>query len=167
MIDIWRCLVSFLLRLWLFTTVKYLFTEATVSFRWDWSGLPCLVQFLTWLHVSECRNLWNIERETNFSSIKLIVKNGNKNPVFFLSKSSKFPKVWTYDFVQISMTYGTNIFYRNVWRDFRLPISALATAARKNCNCKFTVKINFPIGHFMLPLLMLTLEFLSLWTTCW
>ena len=26
--------------------------KATVCFRWDWSGLPCLVQLLSWLHVS-------------------------------------------------------------------------------------------------------------------
>ena len=33
--------------------------EAMASFRWDWSGLPCLVQPLTLLHVSEYRNFWN------------------------------------------------------------------------------------------------------------
>ena len=64
----------------------------------------------------------------------------------------------TYDFVQISLAYGRNIFKRNVWRDFRLPMSALATVARKRFNGKFTAKIDFPIGYFMLPLLMLTLE---------
>ena len=26
--------------------------KATVSFRWNWSGLPCLVQLLTWLYTS-------------------------------------------------------------------------------------------------------------------
>ena len=35
---------------------------------------------------------------------------------------------------------------------------ALATVARKSFNEKLTAKINFPIGHFKLPLLMLTLE---------
>ena len=43
-------------------------------------------------------------------------------------------------------------------RDFRLPMSALTTVARKSFNGKFTAKIDFPIGHFMLPLLMLTVE---------
>ena len=38
------------------------------------------------------------------------------------------------------------------------PMSALATVARKSFNGKFTAKIDFPVGHFMLPLLMLTLE---------
>ena len=47
---------------------------------------------------------------------------------------------------------------RNVWRDVRLPMAALAMAARKSFNGKFTGKIDFPIGHFILPLLMLTLN---------
>ena len=42
-------------------------------------------------------------------------------------------------------------------------MSALATVALKSFNSKFTTKIDFPIGHFMLPLLMLTLEALSLY----
>ena len=54
-------------------------------------------------------------------------------------------------------------------------MSALATVERKSYNGKFAAKIDFPIGHFMLPLLMLTLEILSfsihylikIWTTCW
>ena len=49
-------------------------------------------------------------------------------------------------------------------RDFRFPMSALAMAARKGfffLNGKFTAKIDFPIGHFMLPLLTLTLEVYS------
>ena len=32
--------------------------KATVSFHLDWSGLPCLVQLLTWLHVFYYRNFW-------------------------------------------------------------------------------------------------------------
>ena len=49
-------------------------------------------------------------------------------------------------------------FLRNVWRDFRLPMSALATVTRKSFNDKFTAKTDIAIGHFMLPLLMLALE---------
>ena len=41
-------------------------------------------------------------------------------------------------------------------------MSALATVVRKSFNGKFTAKIDFPIGHFMLTLLMLTLEVKSL-----
>ena len=37
-------------------------------------------------------------------------------------------------------------------------MSALATVAWKNFNGKFTAKIDFLIGYFMLPLLMLKLE---------
>ena len=76
--------------------------------------------------------------------------------VFFLSKNSKFRVVWTHDFVQISPACGKNIFLRNVWGDFRLPMSALVTLAGKRLNGNFTAKIDFPIGYFMLPLLMLT-----------
>ena len=46
-------------------------------------------------------------------------------------------------------------FQRNVWRDFRLSMSALATVASKSFNGKFTAKIYFSIRHFILPLLML------------
>ena len=37
-----------------------------------------------------------------------------------------------------------------------------ATVTRKSINVKFNAKINVPIGHFMLPLLMLTSEVLNL-----
>ena len=45
---------------------------------------------------------------------------------------------------------------------------------RKSFNGKFTAKIDFPIGYFILPLLVLTLEvcslsihsLVSIWTTC-
>ena len=37
-------------------------------------------------------------------------------------------------------------------------MSALATEAGKSFNGKFTVKIDFSIEYFILPLLMLTLE---------
>ena len=45
-----------------------------------------------------------------------------------------------------------------MWRDFKLSMPALAMAAEKSSNGKFTAKIDFPIGYFMLPLLMLKLE---------
>ena len=37
-------------------------------------------------------------------------------------------------------------FVRNEWRDFRLPTSVLARSTEE-----FTAKIDFTIGHFMLP----------------
>ena len=50
--------------------------------------------------------------------------------------------VWfgPYNFVQI---IWYKHFSRNVWRDFRHPMSALATIARKKCNGEFTAKIRF------------------------
>ena len=45
-----------------------------------------------------------------------------------------------------------------IWRDFRLAVSEFAAVVRKNFNVKLTAKIDFPIAHFTLPLLILTLE---------
>ena len=99
-----------------------------------------------------------------------------KNRFFvFLSKSSKFRVVWTIRICSNFTIMWYKHFVRNVWRDFRLPMSALATVARKIFNGKFAAKTDFPIGHCMLPLLMLTLKVLSFfihylikfWTTCW
>ena len=44
----------------------------------------------------------------------------------------------------------------NVGRYFRLPTLAFATMAWKSFNFKFIAKNHFPIGHFLLQLLMLT-----------
>ena len=49
-------------------------------------------------------------------------------------------------------------FLRNVWKGFKLPMSASATVARKSFNAIFVAKVDFPFRHFMLPFLMLTLE---------
>ena len=71
-------------------------------------------------------------------------KNGFKKPVFFLSKSSKFHVVWT---IRFCSNY-TGMWYKHFFkecRDFRLPISALATVAGKSFNGKFTTKIDFPV----------------------
>ena len=75
----------------------------------------------------------------------------------------------------MSPACGPNTYQINLWRDLRLPMSALATAAGKSFNGKFTAKVNFSIGYFLLPLLMLTSEvcslsihyLISVWTTCW
>ena len=40
----------------------------------------------------------------------------------------------------------------------KLPKSTLAVAAGKRFNGKVTAKFDFPIGYFILPLLMLILE---------
>ena len=46
-----------------------------------------------------------------------------------------------------------NAYQLNVWRDFRLPMSALVMKAEKRFNGKFTAKKYFPIECFILPLL--------------
>ena len=43
-------------------------------------------------------------------------------------------------------------FLWNVWSDFRLPMSGLATVAGKSFNGKFTAKIDFPIGVFYITI---------------
>ena len=60
-------------------------------------------------------------------------------------------------YYKTSLVCGTNILRNNVWRDFRL-LSTLAMVAGMSFSGKFTVNIDFPIGYFMLPLLMLILE---------
>ena len=45
-----------------------------------------------------------------------------------------------YDFVQISLACGTNIL-RNVWRDYRLTMSALATVAGKSLTANLLQKM--------------------------
>ena len=56
--------------------------------------------------------------------------------------------------------YGLN----NVWRKFRLALSAFATIAQKSFNGKFTANIYLLIGYFSLSLLTLTLSLKSLHT---
>ena len=71
------------------------------------------------------------------------------NFFFFLGqKSQNFVYFRPYDFVQISLECDT-YFLRNVWKDFRLPMSALPTVAGKSFNSKFTAKIDFPIGYIL------------------
>ena len=107
------------------------------------------------LAFSRCFSYRNVFQNGVNALSKLVLKNSG-----FLSKSSKFRVVWTIRFCSnlISMWYKHFLFFflRNVWRNLRLPMSALAAAARKSFNSKFTAKIDFPIGHFILPLLMLT-----------
>ena len=52
------------------------------------------------------------------------VKNGFKKLVFLLSKSSKFRVVWTIQFYSNFTSMWSKYLSNNVWRDFRLPMSA-------------------------------------------
>ena len=47
-----------------------------------------------------------------------------------------------YDLIKISPACGPST-SNNVWRDFRLSVSAIATVARKSFNGKFSAKIEF------------------------
>ena len=78
---------------------------------------------------------------------KLILK------IRFLStkKPSKFCTFWTIQF-------GSNTYQIMYGKNLRLVVSAFAKVAPKSFNGKFAVNIDFPMGHFMLPLLTLTLE---------
>ena len=57
-----------------------------------------------------------------------------------MSKSSKFHVVLTIRFCSNFTSIWYKHFLRNIWRDFRLPMSVLATVARKSFNGKFTGK---------------------------
>ena len=82
---------------------------------------------------------------------KMVLKNG------FLLKSSRFRVVLTIQFCSNFTSMWSKYVSNNVWRDFTLPMSPLATVAGKTFNGKFTAKIDFPLGYFILPLLMLTI----------
>ena len=91
-------------------------------------------------------------------------KNKNKTNKNIRSVCSNFTSMWYKCFVK-----------QNVWRDFRIPMSALATVKRKSFNGQFTTKLNFPIGYFIWSLLKLTSQvksllihyLISIWTSCW
>ena len=73
-------------------------------------------------------------------------------------KSSKFCSFWTVRFALNFASMYSKYVSNNVWSYFRLSVSVFATVARKIFNGKFTAKIDFPIGHFMLPLPTMALE---------
>ena len=75
-------------------------------------------------------------------------KNGFKKLVF-LSKKLKILYILDHAICFKNLS-------NNVWRDFRLPVSAFATTTWNSFNGKFAAKIDFPIVHFMLSFLTLT-----------
>ena len=79
-----------------------------------------------------------------------------QNGVNALLKSSKFHVVWTIRFCSNSTSMWCKHFFKECMERPQTLMSALATVARKSFDGTFTTKIDFPIGHFMLPLLMLT-----------
>ena len=84
----------------------------------------------------------------NYFSYRNVLQNGAKALSKMVLKNSSF----------CQKHHNFLYFGPYVWREFSLPVSAFATVALKSSNCKFTAKIHFPIGHFMLPLLTLTLK---------
>ena len=65
----------------------------------------------------------------------------------FSSKSWNFRVDWTIRYCSNFISVWYKHFLRNVWRDFRLPMSALAMVAGKSFNGKLTAKIDFSIGY--------------------
>ena len=63
---------------------------------------------------------------------------------------AKFCEVWTIRFCSNFNSMWHKHSLRNVWRDFRLLTSALATVVGNSFCSKFTPKIYFPNGYFML-----------------
>ena len=59
-----------------------------------------------------------------------------------------------YDFSSNFTSMWYQYFLRNVWRDFRLSMSALTTVIWKSFNGKFTAEIDFLTGYLILPLLI-------------
>ena len=92
-----------------------------------------------------------------------------------MSKSSKFCTFWAIQFGSNFASKWSKYVSNNVRRDFRLPVSAFATVARKVFNGKFTAKIHVPISTFMLSYLTSTLKvwslsehyLISIWTLSW
>ena len=77
---------------------------------------------------------------------------------FFRQKAQTFVHFGQYGFGSNITSVWSKYVLNNVWKDLRLPVSAFTTVARKGLNDKLTAKIDFPTGHFMLPLLSLILE---------
>ena len=91
-----------------------------------------------------CRNFMQ-------NGVNALSKIAFKNSVSY-QKTQFFVHFQPYDSVQISPAGGLST-YKN--KGCRIPVSAFVTVALKSFNGKFTAKIAFPIGHFMLPLLTL------------
>ena len=119
--------------------------KATVSFRWDWSGLPCLVQLLTWLHVSDCCNFWNTEDDRLWINI-LVSNNCFRYRNVSKMASTLCQKLFTIFCQKRLQTSDVSISNGNIKCPMRKSIFA----------------VNLPLRLFVLPLLMLILKVLSL-----
>ena len=87
---------------------------------------------------------------------KMVLKNSR-----FCQKHHNFVHFGPYNLVHIlpAYEYDLNTYQIMYGETFNsLPVSAFATVALKISNSNITAKIHFPIGHFMLPFLTLTLK---------
>ena len=96
-------------------------------------------------------------KEMSSKMASALCQNCYKKTCLFCPKTQNCV-VWTIRFCSNFTSTWYRYFLRNARRDLRLPMSAVAKVARKSFNGKFTAKIDFLIGHFVLPLLMLALE---------
>ena len=84
-----------------------------------------------------------------------------KTSIFFLQKAQNF--VQFRPLFKFRQQVVQKLVKVCIWRDFRLPMSALATVAGKNFNGKCTVQIDFSDRILYTPSLMLTLEMLEVY----
>ena len=84
------------------------------------------------------------------------VKIGFKKIGFLSKKPQNLVHFGPYDLVQISQSGGPKIYQIMCGETLDLQCQRFATVALKIFYGKFAVKIDFPIGHFMLQLLTLT-----------
>ena len=103
-------------------------------------GLPCLVPLLTWLHVSDYTVIFGTLKDDSLKvnslplnycfSHRNVFQNGvntlSKMVNQFLSKSSKFCIVRTIRIYSNFTSMWSKYLSNNVWRDYRLPMSASA-----------------------------------------
>ena len=121
------------------------------------------------LPLNKCFSYRNVLQNGVNAMSKMVLK------MALLLKSSNFLSFRTVRFGSNFASMWSKCVSNNVRRDFRLLVSVFATVARKTFNGKVTAKNDFPIGHFLLPLLTLTLEvkslsihyLISILTTCW
>ena len=116
---------------------------------------------LTWLHMSDYRNFrtLNMLNDGGFKLIVLhstIVSGTETSSKMASTLYQKSRVLRTIQFCSNSTSMCYKYFERNVWRDFRVSVSALRTVPQKEFLRQIYCKICFSIGPFMLLLLMIT-----------
>ena len=125
--EVWYCNLWIQWKeLWTMQSSVLLRVLSASKYMWD---LTCLLQLLTWLHMSDYHNFWKMEDgsllthilawfncftnrnlfQNGYNDISKMVNMVNN----FLSKSSKFCVLHIIRFFQISPTYGKHIYKWN------------------------------------------------------